>query len=96
MVPSTDSCGSRALLAPPGSPARARVLTWLALHPEEPVFLRDLARQCGLSVTPVHRQLGKLEEIGLVESEVVGNARRYRLSPRFPALGAVKDRLSLA
>ena len=67
------------------------MLTWLVLHPEEPVFLRDLARQCGLSVTPVHRQLGKLEEIGLVQSEVVGNARRYRLSPRFPALGAVKD-----
>jgi len=79
MLTNADCWGNRALPALLGLPARARVLTWLVLHPEQPVFLRDLARQCGLSVTPVHRQL------------VEGSARRYRLSPRLPALGAVKE-----
>lgn len=90
MTTSNQMWGTRALRTLLGSETRAKLLTWLVLHPDEPVFLRDLARHCGLSVTPVHRQLGKLEEIGLVESERVGNAKRYRLSPRFPALGAIR------
>ena len=90
MTTSKQMWGTRALRTLLGSETRAKVLTWLVLHPDEPVFLRDLARHCGLSVTPVHRQLGKLEEIGLVNSEKVGNAKRYRLSPTFPALGAIK------
>jgi len=91
MTTSKQTWGAWALQILLGSKTRANVLTWLVLHPDEPAFLRDLARHCGLSVTPVHRQLGKLEEIGLVTSERVGNAKRYRLSPRFPALGAIKD-----
>jgi predicted nucleotidyltransferase len=90
MTTSKQMWGTRALRTLLGSETRAKVLTWLVLHPEQPIFLRDLARHCGLSVTPVHRQLGKLEEIGVVQSERVGNAKRYRLSPRFPALGAIK------
>ncbi len=90
MTTSDQMWGTRALRTLLGSETRAKVLTWLVLHPDEPVFLRDLARHCGLSVTPVHRQLGKLEEIGVVESERVGNAKRYRLSQRFPALSAIK------
>ena len=90
MSTSKQMWGTRALQTLLGSETRAKVLTWLVVHPDEPVFLRDLARHCGLSVTPVHRQLGKLEEIGLVTSERVGNAKRYRLSHQFPALGAIK------
>ena len=90
MTSKEQTWGSRALQTILGSESRAKVLTWLVLHPEEPVFLRDLAGHCGLTVTPVHRQLGKLEDIGLVESERVGNAKRYRLSPEFPGLRAIE------
>jgi len=70
-----------------GSEARAAVLHCLFARPEGEVFLRDIARQCGMAVTPVHRQLRKLEQIGLVESRILGKARAYRLRPGFPGLG---------
>jgi len=78
--------GQRILKVLFGSQARAAILTWFSLHPGQEVFLRDLAEQCGLSVTPVHRQLQKLEDIGLVESCILGKARAYKLQSTFPGL----------
>jgi predicted transcriptional regulator len=70
---------SRALAILFGSEARAAVLACLFTRPEEEIFLRDVARHCGMAVTPVYRQLQKLEQIGLVESRMLGKARAYRL-----------------
>lgn len=67
-----------------GSRIRACVITWLFLHPDEQVFLRDLAAACGVAVQPLLRQMQKLERLGLVESEIVGRARSYRLRAHFP------------
>jgi predicted nucleotidyltransferase len=83
--------GDRTLLTLFGSEARARILTYLFLHADSQVFLRDLAQQCGLSLTPVHRQMQKLERIGLVRSQLIGKASAYQLAPDFPARGALAE-----
>ena len=83
--------GDHALHALLGSEARARILTYLFMHPDSDVFLRDLARHCDLSLTPVHRQMQKLESIGLVHSQLVGKASAYRLASDFPARDALAD-----
>lgn len=74
-----------------GSEARAALVRWFLSHPETEIPLRALAHTCGLSVTPVHRQAQKLEQIGLVESRVAGNRRRYRLRGDFPGLEALRE-----
>jgi len=85
------STGQRKLSVLFGSEARAAILTWFSLHPGEEVLLRDLCAQCGLSVTPVHRQLRKLEEIGIVQSRIVGTARAYKLRSDFPGLSSLGE-----
>jgi predicted nucleotidyltransferase len=87
----TISHGHRVLAALLGSEARARALALLYQEPGTPLLLRDLAQRCGLSVTPVHRQLRKLEQIGLVGSEIIGNARAYHLNADFPGWRALGD-----
>lgn len=82
---------SRLLATLFGSEARAAVLSCLFTCPEDEVFLRDIARDCGMAVTPVHRQLQKLEKIGLVESRIIGKARAYRLRSDFEALEPLGD-----
>jgi predicted nucleotidyltransferase len=74
-----------------GSEARAAILSWFFLHPNQEALLRELARSCGLSVTPVHRQLQKLEEIRLVESRMIGNSKAYRLREGFPGLQGLAE-----
>lgn len=74
-----------------GSGARAAILRWFFLHRGDEILLRELAEACGLSVTPVHRQLGKLEQIGLVESRMIGNSKAYRLNEAFPGLTALGE-----
>lgn len=91
MTTLTATHGRRVLSTLFGSEARAAVLTWFSLHPGEEALLRDLAAECGLSVTPVHRQLRKLEDIGIVESRILGTARAYRLRRDFPGQTALGD-----
>ncbi|MEN6643204.1 MAG: helix-turn-helix domain-containing protein [Armatimonadia bacterium] len=74
-----------------GSEARAAILRWFFLHRGQEILLRELAEACGLSVTPVHRQLGKLEQIGLIESRMIGNSKAYRLNEGFPGLKALGE-----
>jgi predicted nucleotidyltransferase len=73
-----------------GSEARAAVLQFLFMRPEEELFLRDIARHCGMAVPPVHRQLQKLQEIGIVESRILGKARAYHLGAGFPGLASLR------
>ena len=74
-----------------GSEARAGVLSCLFARPDDELFLRDIARCCGMAVTPVYRQLQKLEEIGVVASRIIGKARAYRLRSDFEALEALGE-----
>jgi len=85
------SSGQRTLEAVVGSEARAALLGWFFLHPGQEGLLRDLARACGLSVTPVHRQLERLVEISLLESRMVGNSKAYRLHDGFPGLQGLRE-----
>ncbi len=87
----TSAHGDRVLAALLGSQARARILSVLFRRAPRHVFLRDLAQECGLSVTPVHRQLVKLEALGLVRSEIIGKARAYEVNRDFPGVDHLAD-----
>jgi predicted nucleotidyltransferase len=67
------------------------VLSVLFRRAPERVFLRDLAQECGLSVTPVHRQLAKLEALGLIRSQIIGRARAYEVNQLFPGVGHLAE-----
>lgn len=60
------------------SAAQARLLTRLYLTPERWRSLSELARESGLGVSGVHREIGRLQSAGLIEEERVGNTRRVR------------------
>ena len=91
MSTALTSSGQRTLEAVVGSEARAALLGWFFLHPGQEGLLRDLARACKLSVTPVHRQLERLVEISLLESRMIGNSKAYRLREHFPGLQGLAD-----
>ncbi len=60
------------------SPAFARLVLYFALHGDEPVHVRALQRQSGLSMSSLHRELQRLEGRGLVERVEDGGRVLYR------------------
>jgi predicted nucleotidyltransferase len=60
------------------SPAFARLVLYFALHAEQPVHVRGLQRQSGLSMSSLHRELQRLERRGLVERVEEGGRVLYR------------------
>ncbi len=53
-----------------GSNARVKILKKFLLHPEQKHYIRQLARDLGLQVNSVRRELENLEELGLLISKV--------------------------
>lgn len=71
------------------SEARARVLTALYLAPERRFYQQELARESGLPLLAVQRELRRLSAAGLIATEVVGGRRLYaadRSSPVYREL----------
>ena len=67
-----------------GSRGRALVLGQLVARREEDVSASEIAREIGLSIPEAARQLGRLEELGLLESRRRGRLRLYRVQERHP------------
>jgi predicted nucleotidyltransferase len=86
MATEVPSWGERALHELFGSEARARILAWLCSNPPLPLHGREIARRCGLDYTAAHRELSRLEGIGMLRAERVGRAVQYRLVDGFPLL----------
>lgn len=61
-----------------GSRARGAVLARLLLHPEDELYLRDLASQTGLAPRGVQIEADRLVELGLLEERRYGNRRYLR------------------
>ena len=88
--------GMKRVKAPPGglsgalfTPVQRRVLGLLFGQPERAFGSAELIRQAGSGTGAAHRQLQRLERVGLVRVDRVGNQKRYRAnsdSPIFPEL----------
>lgn len=59
-----------------GSKVRARMIAALVVAPDKRLHLRALVRATGGSIASVQREVGRLEDMGLVASERDGRGRR--------------------
>lgn len=66
------------------SDSQARVLQWLFGQPERSYHLSELRRLTSLGSASLQRELNRLADAGLVNSERVGNLRRFQTNPQSP------------
>lgn len=66
-----------------GSQTRAKVLTLFLTHPDEQIYIREVARRCGEHPYSVQQELLRLEEIGLLRSRRDRGRRYYGVNPQF-------------
>jgi predicted nucleotidyltransferase len=66
------------------SDSQSRVFQWLFGQPEREFHLSELRRLSGLGSASLQRELNKLAKAGLVNSERVGNLRRFKANPQSP------------
>lgn len=82
------------------SDSQCRVLQWLFGQPERSFHLSELRRLTGLGSASLQRELNRLAEAGLVNSERVGNLRRFQANADSPVfnelLGIVRKTLGIA
>lgn len=64
--------------------SQARVLQWLFGQPERSYHLSELRRLTSLGSASLQRELNRLVDAGLVQSERVGNLRRFQANPLSP------------
>lgn len=66
------------------SEGQARVLTSILLDPEEERTLSDLARETGVSLATVTREIQRAERAGIVKSHSVGRSKVVEPNPDSP------------
>lgn len=66
------------------SDSQACVLQWLFGQPERSYHLSELRRLTSLGSASLQRELNRLVDAGLVNSERVGNLRRFQANPQSP------------
>ncbi|MFN3884622.1 MAG: nucleotidyltransferase domain-containing protein [Rhodocyclaceae bacterium] len=66
------------------SESQSRLYRWLFGEPGRSFHLNELRRLTGLGSASLQRELRKLVDAGLVNSEYVGNQRRFQANPRSP------------
>jgi len=69
-----------ALQATFASPAMARLLLFFAVHPEEPLHVRELYRRTGLGMASLQKELDRFQRLGLIEKSKEGRKILYRLN----------------
>ena len=75
----------------------AFLLLYFALHPEETIFVRELHRQTELAMASLQNELKRLERLGLLGRQPLGNKVTYRIdfaSPRWSAFRALIRQLA--
>jgi predicted nucleotidyltransferase len=66
------------------SESQSRLFRWLFGQPDRAFHLSELRRLTGLGSASLQRELNRLSEAGLVQSERVGNLRRFQANPESP------------
>jgi len=62
--------------------SQSRVFRWLFGQPDRSYYLNELRRLTGLGSASLQRELNRLAEAGLVNTERVGNLRRFQANPQ--------------
>jgi predicted nucleotidyltransferase len=86
-----------ALQATFASPAMARLLLFFALHPEEPLHIRELYRRTGLGMASLQKELDRFQRLDILEQSREGRRLVYRLnlaSERWRAMRALIRKLA--
>jgi predicted nucleotidyltransferase len=63
-----------------GSKTKINLLSVLVVHPERSIVENELAKEAGVSVSEVNRQVKDLVTVGLVVMERVGKSKVYRVN----------------
>ena len=71
------------------SELRRKLLTYFYMNRSARVYVRQLASALGVDSTNLSRELARLEREGLVQSEIEGRQRYYRVNTQLPYLKAV-------
>ncbi|MHC4548735.1 MAG: winged helix-turn-helix domain-containing protein [Planctomycetota bacterium] len=70
---------------------RTAAMFMLYLFHYQEAYARGAARDLGIAVSAVQRQLDKFETAGLLVSRMIGNTRVYTFNPRQPATAKLKE-----
>ena len=71
------------------SELRRKLLTYFYTNRTARVYVRQLASALQVDSTNLSRELARLEQAGLLHSEVEGRQRYYSINPQYPYLKAV-------
>ena len=71
-----------------------KVLIYLLLRGEG--YGKNIAEFYGVPTNPIQKQLARLEEDGVIVSQLIGTVRNYELNPRYPFLEPLKQLLKSA
>ena len=66
------------------SDSQSRVLQWLFGQPERRFHLSELRRLTSLGSASLQRELNRLVDAGLVQSDKIGNLRCFKANPQSP------------
>ena len=72
-----------------GNRTAGRLMLFLFHHGE--AYARGAARDLGIALSPVQRQLDKFETAGLLVSRMVGSTRGYTFNPKQPVARKLKE-----
>jgi predicted nucleotidyltransferase len=61
------------------------------LNPEKRFYVRELARKINANINSVRRELHKLETVGLLKTEEVGNVKYYSVNKKMPIYNELKQ-----
>lgn len=74
-----------------GSEVRRQILRTFFARPEVARHVRELAREIDRSPTVVGEELDRLERTGILTSERIGRARRYRVDEESPIASEIRS-----
>lgn len=77
-----------------GAANREKVLFYLLARNES--YPREIAEHYKTGLSPIQKQLEKLEEGGVLYSRMAGRTRLYAFNPRYPLLDELKILLNKA
>ena len=79
-------------------PSRIRrtLLEYLLLHPDGRFYLRGLAKELNLPISPLRRELLRLEQLGVLSAYEEANARFYTINQSHPQFVQLKQAAMVA
>ncbi len=77
-----------------GSTSAERVLLFLVARDQG--YATDIARTFNTDLSPIQKQLERMERDGLLINQKVGNTRVYSFNPRYAFVGEVKQLVTKA